>query len=31
MRVIIETDWLRQNVYRWRGAITIACQTVFEN
>jgi hypothetical protein len=31
MRAYIESDWLRQNVHRWQGAITITDQTVFEN
>ena len=30
MRATIESDWLRQNLHRWKGAITIAHQTVFE-
>jgi hypothetical protein len=30
MRATIESEWLRQNLYRWRGAITVTEQTVFE-
>jgi hypothetical protein len=30
MRAHIESDWLRQNIQRWGGAITIQNQTVFE-
>lgn len=30
MRAYIETDWLRQNIQRWNGAITIQNQVVFE-
>jgi len=31
MRATIESEWLRKNVYRWQGAITITDQVVFEN
>jgi hypothetical protein len=31
MRAWIESDWLRPIVHRWKGAITISSQTVFEN
>jgi hypothetical protein len=30
MRATIESEWLRKNLYRWRGAITVTNQTVFE-
>jgi hypothetical protein len=31
LRAWIEADWLRAIVHRWKGAITIRIQTVFEN
>jgi hypothetical protein len=30
MWVTIESEWLRRNLYRWRGAVTIRNQVVFE-
>jgi hypothetical protein len=30
MRAIIESAWLRKNLYRWRDAMTIRNQIVFE-
>ena len=30
MRAYVESDWLRKNLHRWRGAITITDQVVFE-
>jgi len=30
MWVTIESEWLRRNLHRWRGAMTIRDQVVFE-
>jgi hypothetical protein len=30
MRVNIESEWLRKNLYRWRGAIAVTDQIAFE-
>jgi hypothetical protein len=30
MRAYVESEWLRKNLYRWHGAITITDQVVFE-
>ena len=30
MRAHVESEWLQKNLYRWRGAITVTDQVVFE-
>jgi len=30
MRATIESEWLRKNLYRWQGVITVTDQVVFE-
>lgn len=29
MKAYLESEWLRQNIQRWSGAITIQNQTIF--